>query len=262
MRLTTFASGSSGNCALLSLNGAHILLDAGISYRRIIENLALSGLSPELLSAVLITHEHSDHICGLATFVKHCAVSICAPRTVANRLKASIAGVEQCLHVIPVGEVTELNGLELTCFHTPHDTDESVGWRIAGGEGCFALATDMGCITEEIRSGLRGADTVLIEANHDEEMLRFGPYPAALKRRILSDHGHLSNENCGILAAELADHGTKQIVLGHLSRENNTPEKAFAAVKTALGQRDTALYVAPAAERLTLEWEKEQPCLV
>ena len=262
MRLTTFASGSSGNCALLSVNGVHVLLDAGISYRRINENLALSGLSPEALSAVLITHEHSDHICGLATFVKHCAVPICAPRTVANRLKATIAGVEQCLRVIPAGETAELNGLRLRCFHTPHDTDESVGWRIEGGGERFALATDMGCVTEEVRAGLLGAETVLIEANHDVDLLRFGPYPAALKRRILSDHGHLSNENCGILAAELADHGTNQIVLGHLSRENNTPEKAFAAVKAALGERDTALYVAPAAERLTLEYEKEQPCLV
>lgn len=262
MRLTTFASGSSGNCALLSVNGVHILLDAGISYRRIKENLALSGLAPEALSAVLITHEHSDHICGLATLVKHCAAPICAPRTVANRLKAAIAGVEQCLRTVPVGEPFKLDGLCLRCFHTPHDTDESVGWRIEGGEGCFALATDMGSITEEVRAGLSGAETVLIEANHDVDLLRFGPYPPALKRRILSDHGHLSNENCGILAAHLADQGAKQIVLGHLSRENNTPEKAFAAVKAALGERDTALYVAPAAERLTLEWEKEHTCLV
>lgn len=261
MRLTTFASGSSGNCALLTVNGVHILLDAGISYRRIKENLALSGLAPEALSAVLITHEHSDHVCGLAVLAKHCAAPIRAPRTVANRLCAAIAGVEQCLRVLPAGETAEIGGVRLRCFHTPHDTDESVGWRIEGSE-TFAIATDMGCVTEEVRNGLTGADTVIIEANHDPDLLRCGPYPAALKRRILSDCGHLSNENCGVLAAELADRGTAQIVLGHLSRENNTPELAFRAVKAALGERSTALYVAPPAERLTLEYEKEPTCLV
>lgn len=252
MRLITFASGSGGNCALLTMGGVHLLLDAGISYRRICENLALSGLGPEALSAVLITHEHSDHIGGLATMMKHCSVPVCAPRTVANHLRYTIAGVEQCLREIPVGEPVTLGPLTLRAFRTPHDTDESVGWRIEDGE-VFALATDMGCVTAEVEAGLLGADLALIEANHDEAMLRSGPYPAALKRRILSDRGHLSNDRCGALAAYLADHGTKQIVLGHLSRENNTPAAAFRTVRAALGSRETALYVAPAAERMTLE---------
>ena len=260
MRISTFASGSSGNCALLSMDGVHILLDAGISYRRIKENLALSGLTPEALSAVLITHDHTDHIAGLATMVRHCGVPVCAPRTVANHLRYTIAGVNQCLQEIRAGEPFSVRSLTLTAFHTPHDTDESVGWRICGST-CFAFATDMGYVTEEIRSGLAGADTVLIEANHDEEMLRYGPYPAMLKRRILSDHGHLSNTCCGELAAYLADRGTKQIILGHLSRENNTPAKAFQTVRHALGDRETALFVAPAAERLTLELNEEKPCL-
>ena len=262
MRLTTFASGSGGNCALLSMDGTHILLDAGISYRRIKENLALSGLVPEALSAVLITHEHSDHISGLKTFLKNCtAVPICAPRTVANHLCYTIAGVEQCLRVIEPRTSVPLDAVTLRCFHTPHDTDESVGWRVEGRES-FALATDMGIVTDEIRDGLSGADVVLIEANHDIDMLCDGAYPPALKRRILSERGHLSNEKCGELAAYLADRGTGQIVLGHLSRENNTPGKALRAVKAALGERETALYVAPEAERLTLEFTKERPCLV
>lgn len=259
MRISTFASGSGGNCALLSMDGVHILLDAGISYRRIKENLALSGLTPEALSAVLITHDHADHIAGLATMVRHCGVPVCAPRTVANRLRCTIAGVNQFLQEVPVGEPFSVSSLKLTAFRTPHDTDESVGWRICGSMS-FALATDMGQVTEEIRSGLAGSDVVLIEANHDEEMLRYGPYPAMLKRRILSDHGHLSNAGCGELAAYLADRGTKQIILGHLSRENNTPAKAFQTVRDALGGRETALFVAPAAERLTLELNEEKPC--
>ena len=260
MQITIFASGSGGNCALLSMDGVHILLDAGISYRRIRENLALSGLTPEALSAVLITHDHGDHIGGLATMVRHCEVPVCAPRTVANRLRCTIAGVNQCLREVPVGEPLPFRTLTLTAFHTPHDTDESVGWRISGS-ACFAVATDMGCVTEEIRSGLAGADAVLIEANHDEEMLRYGPYPASLKRRILSEHGHLSNACCGELAAFLVDHGTKQIILGHLSRENNTREKALHTVREALGGRKASLYVAPAADRLTLELDEVKPCL-
>lgn len=261
MRLTTFASGSSGNCALLSFGSTHILLDAGISYRRIRQNLALSGLTPDSLSAVLLTHEHSDHIAGLTTMLKRCAVPLLAPRTLANHLRRCVVGAEGRVREVPVGEPFPLGGVMLRAFHTPHDTDESVGWRVEGQE-CFALATDMGCLTEEVRTGLLGADVVLIEANHDVDMLCTGPYPPSLKRRILSDRGHLSNENCGVLAAFLADRGTKQIVLGHLSRENNTPEKAFRTVRTALGERETALYVAPPDARLTLEYTKEPLCLV
>lgn len=262
MRLTTFASGSGGNCALLHMDGMYLLLDAGISFRRIRENLSLAHLTVDDLSAVLITHEHSDHISGLASMLKCRAVPILAPRTVANHLRYAVAGVEQCLREVPVGEPIALGALTLRAFHTPHDTPESVGWRVEGSE-CFALATDMGCVTEELRDGLTGADVALIEANHDEALLRAGRYPAYLKKRILSDHGHLSNACCGELAAYLAERGTGQIVLGHLSRENNTREKAYQTVKAVLGDRPAALYIAPEAERLTIEYaEKEQPCLL
>lgn len=264
MRLTTFASGSGGNCALLSMDGAHLLLDAGISFRRIREGLSLAALTVDDLSAVLITHEHSDHISGLASMLKRRAVPILAPRTVANHLRCAVAGVEQCLRPVPVEEPISLAGLTLRAFHTPHDTAESVGWRVEGSK-CFALATDMGCVTGEIRAGLAGADLVLIEANHDEAMLRAGRYPYPLKKRILSDRGHLSNACCGELAAYLAERGTGQIVLGHLSRENNTRELAYQTVRAALGGRAAALYIAPESERLTIESdgaaEKEQICL-
>ena len=261
MRITTFASGSGGNCALLSLDGVHILLDAGISFRKIKENLALSGLSPEALSAVLITHEHSDHVGGLATMMKNCSVPVCAPRIVANRLRCSIAGANHFLREVPLQQEFSLGALTLRAFPTPHDTAQSVGWRVAGS-AVFALATDMGCVTDEIRGGLQGADVVLIEANHDEDMLLTGRYPVMLKRRILSDHGHLSNARCGELAAYLADRGTQQIILGHLSGDNNTPATALRTVSAALGERTTALYVAPALERFTLEFQKEKLCSV
>ncbi len=258
MRLITFASGSGGNCALLTLDGVHLLLDAGISFRRICMELDRSGVRPEDLAAVLITHEHSDHIAGLGTLVRHCAAPICAPRIVARRLERTVAGAAARLRVFTPGVSETVGALRVSCFPTSHDTDESVGWRVEGS-AVFALATDTGCVTPEIEAGLGGADAVLIEANHDPELLLSGPYPAYLKRRILSRRGHLSNSDCAALAAALARSGTRQIVLGHLSRENNRPALAFQTVAAALEGTQTALCVAPAAERLTVE--VEEPCL-
>lgn len=257
MRLITFASGSSGNCALLSMDGVHILLDAGISYRRICAQLERSGVAPEELAAVCITHEHSDHIAGLGTLVRHCAAPICAPRIVARHLERTVAGAAARLRIFTPGIPETLGALRVRCFPTSHDTDESVGWRVEGS-AVFALATDTGCVTPEIVDGLRGADAVLIEANHDPDMLRSGPYPVYLKRRILSQRGHLSNLDCAALAETLARSGTGQIILGHLSRENNTPALAFRTVAAALEGTGARLCVAPAAERLTVEVE---PCL-
>ena len=251
MRLTTFASGSTGNCALLTMDGVHILLDAGISCRRICEHLRLSGVKPEDLAAILITHEHSDHIAGLATLVKRCAAPVCAPRAVAGYLDRTVAGVAARLRVVTPGEDFDLGGLTVRCFSTSHDSAQSVGWRVTG-ERTFALATDTGCITPEVEAGLTGADAVLIEANHDVDMLLAGPYPYYLKRRILSERGHLSNADCAALAARLAEGGTRQILLGHLSRENNSPARAFETVSAALAGR-AFVYVAPAEDRFTLE---------
>lgn len=252
MRIVTFASGSSGNCTLVSSGDCCILIDAGISMRRIKSALSLSGKRPEDLSAVFITHEHADHITGLATMVKYHRIPVYAPRTVASYLRRTVAGVDESLRVLPEGGCVCLDGMEVRAFPTPHDTEESVGYRVRG-DRVFALATDMGCVTAEVEEGLLGADAVLIEANHDPELLREGPYPYYLKRRILSNRGHLSNGDCAALAARLAASGTGSIILGHLSRENNTPALAFRTVSAALEGSGAALYVAPAGEPFTLE---------
>ena len=260
MIITTFASGSSGNCVLASLGGAHFLLDCGISFRRVRAQLALSGLKPEDLSAVLITHDHSDHISGLATMVKYCPVPVCVPRSFSNRLLSAVPGLEERLNVIPVGEGFTVAGVAARAFPTPHDASGSVGYRLEGPDGVFALATDMGEVTEDVLEGLSGARVALVEANHDIDMLRAGPYPVYLKRRILSGTGHLSNDNCAALAALLADSGTRCLILGHLSRENNTPALALSTVRAALAGREVSVCVAPAAERLTVEMEAELCC--
>ncbi len=259
MRIVTFASGSTGNCTLVSCGGSNIIIDAGISMKRVRENLRQSGLRPEDVNGILITHEHSDHISGLAMLIKHYRMPVYAPRTVADRLRYAVPGAADSLHVIPVGEEFCLGDAKVRAFYTPHDTDESVGYRIEA-ESIFALATDTGHVTAEILEGLDGADAVLIEANHDLEMLSGGNYPYYLKRRIMSPRGHLSNDDCAELARRLAERGTRYIVLGHLSRENNTPDVAYRTVSSALREYDVQLYTAPAADRMTLEVERREIC--
>lgn len=243
MQVRVFASGSSGNCLLVSDGDTHILIDAGISMRRIQSSLSHYSLAWQDLTGVLITHEHSDHISGLAMLIKHHPLPVCAPHTVANRLLGQLPELADCLRVIPVGESFPLGCVSVTAFHTPHDTDESVGYRLCGS-AVYAHATDTGSVTEEMLAGLSGADTVLLEANHDERMLRDGPYPYYLKKRILSARGHLSNSDCAALARQLVAGGTRRVILGHLSRTNNRPELAEAAVSEALAGLGAELYCA------------------
>ena len=261
MQIYTLASGSGGNCTLVRDSDTAVLIDAGISTKRIVCALTEIGLSPKDLSGILITHEHNDHICGLNTFVRHYDVSIFAPRTVANHLCWSIAGVEDYITILKAGEDYSICGLNVLPFHTPHDTPESVGYRISGS-AVFGFCTDCGHVTSEVVEGLRGVDAAVIEANHDLEMLRMGSYPAQLKRRILSDSGHLSNDSCAALALELYGSGTRNMVLGHLSRENNRPSLALKSVLELLSkegidvQSDISVSVAPEKDTLKISFEE------
>ena len=206
MRICIFASGSGGNCLLLSDGSTHVLVDAGISMRRIEASLREAGIAMSDITGVLITHEHSDHISGLKMLLKHHHLPVYAPHTVVNRMRGMLPDVDGSLNIIEVGTVFELGSLRVRAFHTPHDTDESVGYRFSG-TGSFAIATDMGHVTDEVLDGLTCSETVLIESNHDIDMLSYGSYPVYLKRRILSDRGHLSNKDCAVLARHLAENG-------------------------------------------------------
>lgn len=253
MKLSVFASGSTGNCALLSEGDTHLLLDDGISLRKLRAALTLRGLTPGDLSGVVITHEHKDHISGLPMLCKHCGVPLFAPRTVANHIRWSVAGVDGYIREISPGSPFTVGELTVTAFPTCHDTDQSVGYRIDGSIP-FALCTDTGCVTGEMFAALSGCKAALIEANHDVDMLRAGPYPYYLKRRILSDRGHLSNEDSAALCCALAERGLRTLVLGHLSRENNLPSLAERTVRAALGQREVSLHIAPEWGHLYLEF--------
>jgi len=266
VRVVTLASGSKGNCTLISDGGTHILIDAGISARRISTALAGFGLVPSDIAGVFITHEHGDHVCGLATLTKRYRVPLFAPGDVARYLCRQISGAGECVTTIQSGEARGVCGLEIAAFHTPHDTPESVGYTVRGSEK-VSLCTDFGHVTDEIYYALEGSAVVVLESNHDEQMLRNGEYPFFLKKRILSNHGHLSNDNSARLAASLAASGTRGIILAHLSDANNTPELARRTTAAALesrgfGPENVMLEVAPPDRHLAIEVGERVPCLV
>ena len=249
MRIVTFASGSTGNCCLVSDGGVNVLIDAGISARRIVQGLGVLGLAPQDVCGVLITHEHSDHISGLPVLVKRTGMRIFAPSELGEVLRRVKPELSESIDYIPHDGGLCVGDVRITAFPTPHDASASFGYRIEGSE-VFAFATDTGHISDELLEGLQGADTVVIEANHDKVMLKNGPYPPLLKQRVLSKHGHLSNDDCAKLACLLADSGTRQIILGHISQQNNTPEVAETAVSEALSGRNVKIYTAPANKLL------------
>lgn len=228
----TLASGSSGNALVLSWDGGNILVDAGISCRRIRQGLQALGLGLSDLSSVCITHTHSDHISGLQTLLKYtdCPIyaSAAAGRDLARRM------------VLPEDRLREAEGTffvkdcAVTAFPTSHDAPGSRGYRFDTPDGGFGLLTDSGVVTPEAEAVLPGVALAVLEANHDVEALRSGPYPYYLKKRILGPAGHLRNEDAAAFAAALARAGAREIVLAHLSQENNTPAMALRAVEAAL----------------------------
>ena len=246
----TFASGSSGNAALLSLGDTHVLIDMGISCRRVARALAARGLALEDLSGICVTHEHADHISGLQTFVKKYPTPIFCSAGTARQLSYRIAGVEAQLEPFSQGDTLEIGPLRVSTFPLSHDASDGSGFRFDCGEGSVGILTDTGYITDEARELLPGADLLLLEANHDVEALRSGPYPYYLKERVLGIFGHLSNADAARFAREAAEEGTGHILLAHLSAENNTPAMALEAVERQLRTVDYqgVLSVAPRGE--------------
>lgn len=249
-RFCPLFSGSSGNCLYVGNADSGILIDAGVSARRIETALAAREIAPSAIRAILVTHEHSDHTSGLRVFQKRYHTPIYASHgTLAALLEEKmVAETDNCF---PVEEIC-LDDFEITAFPTSHDCRESNGFRIVLRDGrTVGIATDLGYVTEAVREGLCGCDLVHIESNHDVRMLENGPYPYPLKRRILSERGHLSNEACAAELSALLQNGTTRVMLGHLSRENNLPALAHATalaalqVQGAVENRDFTLQVAP-----------------
>ncbi len=248
MKFCTLASGSSGNCVYVCHGRTGILIDAGISMTRIKKSLAALGGELAAVDGVFITHDHIDHIRALKMLVKYYNIPIFATWDTYCGIVRQFPEVTGAVNILTCGEPLTLGELEIVSFPTPHDAVGSVGYRVNAEGVSFALVTDVGYITQQIYDTVWGVDAIVLEANHDIDMLRNGPYPYYLQQRILSRYGHLSNVDCGQFAASLAETGTKRIVLAHLSEQNNTPELAYSQVKRALAGADVELTVAPRSE--------------
>lgn len=234
MILRTLASGSSGNCILVRSGETALLVDAGISCRKVTQRLKHCGLMPEDLTGILITHEHSDHIAGLGVLMKRHDIPIYATADTCAAVAQKYPVTAPHLMVIPAASYFELGDLTVTAFPTPHDAADSVGYLLSDGQRTAAIATDLGEVTDYIREIVSDAQLVLLEANYDLPMLRTGPYPYPLQERIAGGYGHLSNEAAAEFAVQLAEKNTTFFVLAHLSKENNTEELAYSVVSDAL----------------------------
>lgn len=242
MRLCSLASGSSGNCIYVGSEQTHLLIDTGISKKRIDESLAELGIKGEELSGILITHEHSDHIQGLGVFSRKYEIPIYATRGTIEGIRSykSLGKMPEGLYCeVPKDEAFEIGDLTVKPFAISHDANEPTGFRIEQEEKAVAVATDLGVYDEYTIENLKDLDAIVLEANHDVHMLEVGPYPYYLKQRVLGKHGHLSNELSGRLLCSILNDKLKHIVLGHLSRENNFPELAYETVKLEVTMGNT-----------------------
>lgn len=255
IKVCPIASGSNGNCTYISDGKVNILVDTGISATRIIRELSTLCVSISEIDAIFITHEHSDHITGLLKLLERTSAPVFASRGTARGIGERIESLEGKIRIIPDGEIMHFGEMSVEAFHTPHDTYESMGYRFTSGKKTATIATDIGHVDDNLLSKLLGADILLLESNYDKRRLRYSRYPAFLKERIVGGNGHLSNDECASVAVRAAHEGTKNIILGHISAENNSPSEAYTAVHTALTQAgiipgiDMMLYVAPRGKR-------------
>lgn len=241
MRFTSIASGSSGNCTYIGTETTHILVDAGVTAKAIDEGLHALDLSLKDLDAIFVTHEHIDHIRALGVISRKYDIPVYSTLETLREilLTKSLGNVNQdCLAPVLPDERVKIGDLEVLPFSIDHDAANPVGYRIENGEKRVAVATDLGHYDSYTETHLSGLDAMLVEANHDIGMLSSGPYPMQLKRRILSDRGHLSNENSGKLVSGILNDGIRHIFLGHLSKENNEPSLALETVRREIDAAD------------------------
>lgn len=238
LTLASLYSGSSGNAIYVSNKNTKVLVDAGLSGKKIEEAISSIGEDIRNIQAILITHEHSDHIMGAGVLARRYGIPIYANNETWDAMRNALKKIDPgCIRVFNTGDVFNIGDLEIQAFRIPHDAVEPVGFNISHNGKKVTIATDIGHLSKSLLSCLEGSDIVLIESNHDVEMLKVGRYPWPLKQRILGDAGHLCNEMAAEVVSYLAKRGTKKFLLGHLSKENNIPELAFETVKNALRER-------------------------
>ncbi len=241
MRLCSIASGSSGNCIYTGSESTHLLVDAGISAKKVEEGLQKLQVEGKDLQGLLITHEHSDHINGLGVICRKFGIPIYATKGTISAIKrvSSLGVIDDSLfRAVREDEKFILKDITVNPMKISHDAAQPVAYRFQYGSKRMAVATDLGTYNEYTVESLRGMDALLLEANHDINMLQVGPYPYALKQRILGNKGHLSNELSGKLLSRLLHDDLKTVFLGHLSKENNLAELAYETVRLEISMAD------------------------
>ncbi len=245
------ASGSSGNAAVLATEKTRILLDAGLSMRELSKRLASIGEDLQRVDAILVTHEHSDHVAGLPVLAR----KLCAPIFMTHLTAPAVdwGEIQPRLESFQAGAAFQIGDIEVQSFSIPHDARDPVGFCFRAQGVRIGVATDLGYVPESIKFHLRRTDLLLLESNHDLDMLKVGPYPWSVKQRVMSRVGHLSNlVMAEYLTADL-DSATATLVLGHLSEQNNHPEIVRMVATEALERRGLATRLAIASQRAPSE---------
>ena len=238
LEFCTIASGSSGNCTYIGSEHTKILIDAGVSGKRMEEGLAELKLTGADIDALFITHEHQDHIKGAGIFSRRFDVPIFATEETWAAMEGTLGKIAPSnRRIVYADEICAVNDICVKPFAIPHDAAEPVGYSLLAGERKITLATDIGHVTDTLRENLEGSDLLLLESNHDIEMVKKGNYPWHLKQRILGEKGHLSNVAAGELLAEVATGKLKYVFLGHLSEDNNNPHLAYETVESILRKK-------------------------
>lgn len=239
MHVTILGSGSAGNCALVETPKTRLLIDGGLSARQIVARLALCGVNPIEIDGILLTHEHGDHTGALNVWCKHFSTPIYCNRTTAEVLQREAPECRKDWRLFATGSAFSIRDLTVETFPVPHDAVEPVGFVLHLGNAALGVLTDLGVATKLVHERVRQAQTLLIETNHDEKLLQnCQKRPWSVKQRIMSRHGHLSNAAAAGLLAELLGCGLRRAVLGHLSRDCNSPELAVAAVRARIDAMD------------------------
>lgn len=250
MNFCSLYSGSSGNSIFVSSKNTKILIDAGVAGKHIETALKNINVDPNSLDAILVTHEHIDHIKGVGVLSRRFDLPIYSHPLTWEAMSPSIGKIKD--HNIKFIDEKYINikDMDIHGYKISHDASYPLGFSVNSDNKKFCLATDLGYFSEEVIKNLKDADGILMESNHDVEMLKFGPYPYSLKRRILSNIGHLSNDDCGKAILDISNDNPKHIMLGHLSNTNNYPELAYQTVINILNEnniilnKDIKLYMA------------------
>ncbi|MBR2696117.1 MAG: MBL fold metallo-hydrolase [Parasporobacterium sp.] len=242
MRFLNIASGSGGNATYIGTEDTHLLIDSGVSRKRIVDGLHKAGISLSDIDAILVTHEHIDHIASLGILERTKEIPVYATEgTIQGILSSRSIGNfnKDVLHSVKIDSAFRVGDIEILPLKVDHDANDPVCYRMDSASSSCAIVTDLGEANEYLFRNLRNLDLLMLESNHDVRMLETGPYPYPLKMRILGKYGHLSNENSGIFLSRLLHDEIKQILLGHISKENNTRELAKLAVENEVDASDT-----------------------